>query len=56
LDAAGKEVMRTATRYGPPLIQQFGKRAIPWLVENAVRYAGWSAGSSILRKAMDWME
>ena len=56
LDATGREITRQAMKYGPSIVGQFGKRAIPWLVTNAVRYAGWSTGSAILHKAMDWLE
>jgi len=56
LDATCREITRQARKYGPSVGGQFGKRAIPWLVTNAVRYAGWSTGSAILHKAMDWLE
>lgn len=56
LDSSGQMIYRTALRYGPNLVQRFGSKAVPWIVTNAVRYAGWSTGSAILHKAMDWLD
>lgn len=35
LDAAGNEVMRDVTTYGPSLLRQFGSKAIPWVMRAA---------------------
>lgn len=43
LDAAGNEFMRDVTTYGPSLVQQFGTKAMPWLINGAIAKLGWSA-------------
>ena len=35
LDAAGNEIMRDVTTYGPSLLRQFGTKAIPWVMRAA---------------------
>ena len=35
LDAAGNEIMRDVTTYGPSLLRQFGSKAIPWVMRAA---------------------
>ncbi len=57
LDASGQMVYRTALKYGPSLVRQFGAKAVPWLAQNAVKAAGYGAiGSYILKKGWEWLE
>lgn len=49
LDWTGNEIMKEVTTYGPRLLEKFGSKAIPWVVDKAVRSAGWGAGYSVLK-------
>ena len=51
LDAAGNEIMKDVTTYGPNLLRQHGSKALMPMLRYALRGAGLGAGYKIL----DWI-